>query len=113
MNRQARSVAIAVPTVATDVWGLPAATQTAPAPAQTSPSASAHAIRPWAIWANEQRFDRPSFARAFVKHTRENVQKSGRPWTAEFENVVLAAATNRRQEITRVLQDADASATRR
>ena len=68
-----------------------------------------HAIRQWALWTQEQGFDREGFARAFVKQTRANMDKSGRKWTGEAEKVLLAAVPNRWRDITAVLREAGVS----
>jgi hypothetical protein len=75
----------------------------------SDPVGYGHAIRQWALWTHEQGFDREGFARAFVKQTRDNLEKSGRKWTGETEKVLLAAVPNRWRDITAVLREAGVS----
>jgi hypothetical protein len=69
----------------------------------SNPDGYFHAIRQWAIWTAQQRFNERSFADAFVEHTKKAVTAAKRPWTGEAEKAVRTAAPNRWADIQRVL----------
>ena len=61
-----------------------------------------HAVRQWAIWTLEQRFDEASFGRAFLDHAKKNVAAARRPWTRDLEGAVRRAVPGRWQDVRRV-----------
>lgn len=75
----------------------------------SEPKAYFHAIRQWAIWTKAQQFTRDGFARAFVDHTRKNIQAAGRPWSQQLEQALRGVVPGRWRDITRVLAEVDAA----
>lgn len=75
----------------------------------SDPKTYFHAIRQWAIWTKAQKFTLDSFGKAFVEHTKKNVQTAGRPWTQQLEQALLGVVPGRWRDITRVLAEADAT----
>lgn len=72
-----------------------------------NPVAYFHAIRQWAIWTKEQKFDLKSFGRAFVERTKQNFVALGQTWTKEIENAVLARVPGRWADVVRVLEEVE------
>jgi hypothetical protein len=70
------------------------------------------AVRQWAIWTRQERFDERSYTRAFVQHARRNVEARGTAWTDRYEKAFTALAPGRWQAIQTVLREADAIAGR-
>jgi len=64
-----------------------------------------HAIRQWAIWAEERNLDLESFGGAFVERTRENLQRMGQAWSDEIERDVRARVPGRWRDIRSVLEE--------
>jgi hypothetical protein len=71
------------------------------------PEAYYHAITNWAIWTKTEQFTLDSFGKAFIEHTKKNVQAAGRPWTQQLEQALHAVVPGRWRDITRVLADAE------
>lgn len=67
-----------------------------------------HSIRQWAVWSLREDLDAEGFAKAFVKETRKNFERVGRPWNTGVERVVRDLATNRWRDVTVVLEKARA-----
>jgi hypothetical protein len=65
-----------------------------------------HAIRQWAVWTLEERFDARRFADAFIEVTKRNYQAAGTPWTAEVERAFRALTPNRWTDVQAVLKEA-------
>lgn len=66
------------------------------------------AVRQWAIWTRQERFDERGYTRAFVQHARKNVEASGTAWTDRYEKAFAGLAPGRWQAIQTVLREADA-----
>jgi len=71
-----------------------------------------HAIRQWAIWAEERNLDLESFGGAFVERTRENLQRMGQAWSDEIEKTVRARVPGRWRDVRNVLEEAARSGPR-
>lgn len=65
-----------------------------------------HSIRQWALWTDEQGFDKESFTDAFVAHTRKNLEASGRQWDERYEQTLRGALDGRWNDIERILETA-------
>jgi hypothetical protein len=65
-------------------------------------------VRQWAIWTHEQGFDEKSYGRAFVAHSRKNVEAAGHKWTRELERAFAGLGTGQWQAVQMVLRDAAA-----
>jgi hypothetical protein len=78
----------------------------------SDPAAYAHSIRQWALWTHEQGLDRDAFAKAFIEHTRKNLEKAGRKWETSYEKPLLDVVPLRWRQITDVLREAGVAAAR-
>jgi hypothetical protein len=67
-----------------------------------------HSIRQWAVWVKEQRFSMEGFKKAFVEHTRKNVEQAGHRWTPQVESAIERIVPHRWNQITLVLEEANA-----
>ena len=65
-----------------------------------------HAVRQWSIWTLEQKFDEPRFTRAFLDHSRKNLESAGRRMTPELEAQIRQLLPARWQDIRKVLDRA-------
>jgi hypothetical protein len=65
-----------------------------------------HSIRQWALWTDEQGFDSKSFADAFIKHTRKNLEAAGGKWNKQYEKVLRGATGGRWSDIQAILEAA-------
>jgi hypothetical protein len=72
----------------------------------SDPKAYYHAITNWAIWAQKEQFTLDSFGKAFIEHTKRNVQAAGRPWSKELEGLIEKTVPNRWNDVSQVLRDA-------
>jgi hypothetical protein len=63
-----------------------------------------HSIAQWAIWTEREGFRFDSFEKAFVAHTRKNVEAAGQSWSKRAEEVVANAAKHRWTDITEILR---------
>jgi hypothetical protein len=64
------------------------------------------AVRQWAIWTREQSFDERGYTRAFIEHSRKNVEAAGRRWTSDLERAIGALTPARWSAIQLVLREA-------
>lgn len=62
-------------------------------------------IRQWAIWTEEQHFDRESFLDAFIENTRKNMIAAGRKWNPRFATELRRALSGRWSDIQRILRE--------
>ena len=62
-----------------------------------------HAVRQWATWALQEKFDEASFGRAFLGHSRRNLEAAGRPWTREIEAALRQMVPIRWTDVAQVL----------
>lgn len=73
------------------------------------PESYFHSIRQWAVWVDENGFDRKEFEEAFVEHARKNFEAAGRPWTDEVREVVRSLVPNRWDDLRMILGEAERS----
>ncbi len=66
-----------------------------------------HAIRQWALWSAEERFDAARFGDAFVATTRHALEAAGQRWDRDVERQVRALVPNRWSDVQAVLREAD------
>jgi hypothetical protein len=71
-----------------------------------------HAIRQWAVWTVEERFDPKRFEDAFVQVTQRNYQAAGEAWTDDVEKALRSLAPNRWNDVQAVLREAGLEAGR-
>ena len=74
----------------------------------SDPAAYFDSLRQWAIWAREESFDEARYTRAFVDHSRKNVEAAKQRWTSELQGAITALAPARWQAIRQVLAEAQA-----
>ncbi len=72
----------------------------------SQPAAYADAIKQWAVWTVEQKFDESRFAAAFLEHTRKNVVSAGQSWPRDGDAMIRKVSPNRWRDIVRVLSGA-------
>jgi hypothetical protein len=72
----------------------------------SDPAQYFHAIRQWAIWTVQERFDLGGFEEAFVRTARKSYADAGDAWTAAIEEGVRALVPNRWKNIRAVLLEA-------
>jgi hypothetical protein len=72
----------------------------------SNPGAYADAIKQWAVWAVEQKFNEARFTDAFVGHTRKNVEAAGQQWSRPVEDTLRKASPNRWRDVAKVLRGA-------
>jgi hypothetical protein len=72
----------------------------------------AHAIRQWAVWTVEERFDARRFEDAFVQATRRNYEAAAEAWSPQVEQALRGLAPNRWNDIQAVLREAGVEAGR-
>lgn len=66
-----------------------------------------HAIRQWAIWADEQHVTtRAQYAQAFVERTKKNVAAVRQQWTKQMEDTLNQLVPHRWDEIVKILRAA-------
>jgi len=68
-----------------------------------------HSIRQWALWTLENSFDHDRFVDAFTEHARKNFARIGQPWSDAVEAAVRQHADRRWQDISLVLEAAEAT----
>jgi hypothetical protein len=64
------------------------------------------ATRQWAIWTREQSFDERGYTRAFVEHSRKNLESAGRRMSPDVERAIASLAPARWADIQLVLREA-------
>lgn len=69
----------------------------------TDPDAYYHSIVQWAIWTEQEKFDRRAFEAAFTEFTRKAVVGAGRRWTREFERAVQEIVPNRWRDVATIV----------
>jgi hypothetical protein len=62
-----------------------------------------HQVRQWAIWTHQQKFDESGFTRAFLDHSRKNLESAGRRLTRELEAQLRQLLPARWQDVRQVL----------
>lgn len=67
------------------------------------------AVRQWAIWTREQGFDQATYTKAFIDHSRRNVESAGLAWTAAAESAFRALAPGRWEHVQAVLRTVEVS----
>jgi len=72
----------------------------------SDPTAYAHSTRQWGIWTVEKGYDKESFTRSFLEHTRKALEDAGAQWTPEIEDAVRGLLDNRWDDIQQVLEAA-------
>jgi hypothetical protein len=72
----------------------------------SSPAAYADAIKQWAVWTVEQRFNESRFTQAFLNHTKKNVEGAGQKWPKEGDDMIKKVSPNRWRDILTVLRGA-------
>jgi hypothetical protein len=72
----------------------------------SNPEAYADAIKQWALWTVEQKFDQARFTDAFLSHTKKNVEAAGQPWPKQAEEMIRKVSPNRWRDIGKILQGA-------
>jgi len=71
-----------------------------------APEVYFHSIRQWALWTDQEGFDSTSFADAFIRHTRKNVEAAGGSWSKQYETVLRSAVGGRWNDIRAILRAA-------
>jgi hypothetical protein len=64
------------------------------------------AIRQWALWTREEKYDERGFGEAFVDHARKNVEAGGTRWTREIETAFRGLVPGRWRAVQLVLRTA-------
>lgn len=72
----------------------------------SNPAAYTDAIKQWALWVVEQKFNEARFTDAFLGHTRKNVEAAGQPWSKPAEEMLRKISPNRWRDIVKVLSGA-------
>lgn len=72
----------------------------------SDPAEYYHAIRQWATWTHQERFDLGRFEDAFVRIARKGYADAGDAWTTGVEQGVRALVPNRWKDIQAVLREA-------
>jgi hypothetical protein len=70
------------------------------------PEAYFHSTRQWAIWVDENQYDRAGFEKAFIEHVRRNFEAADREWTEEAEELLKEFIPNRWNDVVAVLDAA-------
>jgi hypothetical protein len=76
----------------------------------SNPAAYTDAMKQWAVWAVEQKYNEQRFTEAFLGHTKKNVEAAGQQWSKPAEETIRKASPNRWRDIVRILQGAGVAA---